>query len=115
MEFHDETNHWVPADPTHGYFNFSNTRFLDLSFAKDQHPFNSSEAFFSNASTLFGGYGQIKITTVSFSTQNLFELGFFLLAFTVISAGLSYISVDIPIKLNKLIEKREGEDNNTNR
>ncbi len=110
-EFYDENNHWVPADPTHGYFNFSNTRFLDLSFAKDQHPFNSSEAFFSNASTLIGGYGQIKITAVSFSAQNLFELGFLLSAFSLISAGLSYIPIEIPSILNKLIEKRsKGEE-----
>ena len=113
-EFFDESNHWIPVDPTHGYFNFSNTHFLDLSFAKYQHPFNSSEAFFSNASTLIGGYGQVKITAVSFSMQNLLELGFYFSAFLIISAGAAYILIETPILLHKFIEKRRNRKNPNN-
>lgn len=105
-EFYDENHCWIPADPTHDYFNFSNTRFLDLSFAMDQHPFNATEAFYSNASTLIYGYGQIKIPAVSFSTQNKVDLCIYFSLFLLLSALLSYIPVKIPSIINKLIDKK---------
>lgn len=109
-EFYDENHYWIPVDPTHDYFNFSNTRFLDLSFAIYQHPFNATEAFFSNASTLIEGYGQIKITAVSFSIQNMVDLLIFFSLFFILSAILSYIPVEITFIVNKIGKKNENKE-----